>query len=41
MTPTHQFRMCQACDQSRPPEGGIQLSRTRWVCASCWHKFRR
>lgn len=30
------FKLCTKCGNSRPPEGGIELSRTRWVCAKCW-----
>lgn len=41
MTSAHQFKLCQTCEQQRAPEGGIQLSPKRWVCATCWIKFRR
>lgn len=30
------------CDQHKalvPPEGGIQLTPSKWMCASCWVKF--
>lgn len=32
----HRFKLCGKCSQSKPPEGGIDMSPTRWICASCW-----
>lgn len=32
----HLFKMCSKCKQERPPEGGIQMSPTKWICAPCW-----
>lgn len=32
----HQFKLCSKCNQDKPPEGGIEMSPTRWLCASCW-----
>lgn len=34
--PQHKFKHCSKCDQPRAPEGGIEMSPTRWICASCW-----
>lgn len=34
--PVHQFRVCGKCSENKPPEGGIQLSPTKWICAACW-----
>ena len=32
----HQFKQCGKCDESKPPEGGIQMSLNKWYCAGCW-----
>ena len=32
----HKFRLCNKCNQDRPPEGGIEMNPTRWICAACW-----
>jgi hypothetical protein len=32
----HQFKQCDKCDQSKPPEGGIQMNPNKWYCAACW-----
>lgn len=34
--PTHQFKHCDKCAASKPPEGGIQMSLNKWYCAPCW-----
>ena len=34
----HKYKRCKKCDQDRPPEGGIEMSPTRWLCVNCWHK---
>lgn len=34
--PLHKFRQCSKCNTDRPPEGGVQMNPTRWVCANCW-----
>jgi len=34
----HKFQFCNKCATMRPPEGGIELSATKWHCASCWAK---
>ena len=33
---SHQFKFCTKCSQDKPPEGGIEMGPTRWVCATCW-----
>ena len=30
------FKQCDKCDESKPPEGGIQMSPSKWYCARCW-----
>jgi len=38
----HRFKLCSKCNQEKPPEGGIEMSATRWICAACWtHKAIR
>ena len=34
----HQLQLCNKCEEKRPPEGGIQMSAARWICACCWTK---
>jgi hypothetical protein len=34
--PVHRFKLCAKCEQSKPPEGGIDMNPTRWICATCW-----
>lgn len=34
--PVHQFKVCARCEQHKPPEGGINMNPTRWICAACW-----
>ena len=36
--PTHQLKHCDRCEEKRPPEGGIQMSQSKWHCAACWTK---
>jgi hypothetical protein len=40
------MKLCQgACKSDKPPEGGVQLTPAKWVCAGCWvakqRKMRR
>lgn len=38
----HRFKVCSKCSQEKPPEGGIEMSATRWICAACWtHRATR
>ena len=40
--PTHKFKLCGRCEESKPPEGGIQMNPTKWYCAACWaHRATR
>lgn len=40
--PVHQLKLCAKCETKKPPEGGIDMGRGRWVCAACWtHKATR
>jgi len=32
----HKLRLCNKCEEKKPPEGGVQMSASRWICASCW-----
>jgi hypothetical protein len=32
----HKLRLCNKCEEMKPPEGGVQMSAARWICASCW-----
>ena len=34
--PAHKFRVCAKCEKTRPPEGGLELSPEKWICARCW-----
>ena len=34
--PVHRFKLCSKCEREKPPEGGIEMSPTRWICAACW-----
>ena len=34
--PTHKFKLCNKCNEHKPPEGGIQLNHTKWHCQTCW-----
>ena len=36
--PIHQHKHCNKCDDIKPPEGGIQMSPSKWYCAPCWTK---
>ena len=33
---SHKLQMCSKCLRDKPPEGGVEMSATRWICASCW-----
>lgn len=36
------MKYCNECKKERLPEGGVDLGRGRWMCASCWaHKAAR
>jgi hypothetical protein len=32
----HKLKLCNKCEEVKPPEGGVQMSAARWICASCW-----
>lgn len=32
----HRLKLCNKCEEMKPPEGGVQMSAARWICASCW-----
>ena len=38
----HRFKLCNKCEELKPPEGGVQMSAARWICAACWtHRATR
>ena len=41
--PVHPLRTCAKCGEQRVPEGGIQMTPEKWICAICWTKrqFKR
>jgi hypothetical protein len=34
--PVHKYKQCGKCSEMRAPEGGVEMSPTKWVCAACW-----
>jgi hypothetical protein len=34
--PMHKTKECDKCKQTKPPEGGVQMSQAKWHCAACW-----
>ena len=32
----HKLQLCNKCALMKPPEGGVEMSATKWLCASCW-----
>jgi hypothetical protein len=34
--PLHKFKTCSKCEIDKPPEGGVQMTREKWVCVYCW-----
>ena len=34
--PVHKYKLCNKCEEMRPPEGGVQMSPSKWLCAVCW-----
>jgi hypothetical protein len=34
--PVHKYRLCAKCEEMRPPEGGVDMSPSRWHCSVCW-----
>ena len=36
--PIHQLKLCNKCEEMKPPEGGIQMTPSKWYCAPCWTK---
>ena len=34
--PIHKYKECAQCNELKAPEGGIQMSHTKWHCATCW-----
>jgi hypothetical protein len=36
--PVHKYKLCNKCEEMKPPEGGIQMNPSKWYCAACWVK---
>jgi hypothetical protein len=36
--PVHKHKLCNKCEEMKPPEGGVQMSPSKWHCAPCWVK---
>jgi len=36
--PVHKHKLCNKCEEMKPPEGGIQMNPSKWYCAVCWTK---
>ena len=34
--PLHKFKTCSKCEIDKPPEGGVQMTKEKWVCVYCW-----
>jgi len=34
--PVHKYKLCNKCEEMKPPEGGVQMSPSKWHCAVCW-----
>jgi formylmethanofuran dehydrogenase subunit E len=34
--PVHKYKLCGKCNEMRAPEGGVEMSPTKWVCVACW-----
>jgi hypothetical protein len=32
----HPLKLCAKCEEKMPPEGGIDMTPRRWICAACW-----
>lgn len=38
----HPFKLCNKCEEKKPPEGGMDMGNGRWMCAVCWtHRATR
>lgn len=33
---SHPLKLCFKCEEKKPPEGGTDMGRGRWMCAVCW-----
>ncbi len=36
MRNAQRLKLCAQCEEKKPPEGGIDIKPTRWICAACW-----
>lgn len=32
------FKFCVRCQRDLPPEGGVDIGPSRWICAKCWQR---
>jgi hypothetical protein len=35
VAPVHQLKLCTKCQESKPPEGGVEMG-AKWHCQLCW-----
>lgn len=35
---SQKYKTCARCEKQQPPEGGVELSLTRWICVVCWNR---
>jgi hypothetical protein len=35
------YKHCATCKQDKPPEGGVEMSPTRFVCVVCWNRRKK
>ena len=33
--PVHKLKLCNKCNEVKPPEGGIDMG-SKWHCQACW-----
>lgn len=35
------LKLCGVCNIERVPEGGVQVTASKWVCYKCWPNYVR
>jgi hypothetical protein len=35
------YKHCATCKKDQPPEGGVEMSPTRFVCVVCWNRRKK
>jgi len=33
------LRVCSKCNTTKVPEGGVEMSATRWYCIACYRRY--